>query len=273
MSSLRELQRNWEGLAQSDPLWAICTDPARRNGNWSREEFFATGENELRMVMECLRSLKLDVAFSGAALDFGCGVGRLTRAMAAYFPQCWGVDISPTMVRLAAEFNHDVPQCRFVLNECDDLRQLEDGRFCFVYTSIVLQHIAPRYAAKYLKELPRVLKPGGILVFQLLDEYRASAAARWRQRLGLGRRLRGLTSRGNGKFFMDLHCIPECSVRQLIESAGAQVVNVRLTNSAEPSFDGKLRYLESEPAQGWISKQYCVIKDGASIGSEHSLGA
>lgn len=273
MSSLRELQRNWEGLAQSDPLWAICTDPARRNGNWSRGEFFATGENELRSVMECLRSLELRIDFSGAALDFGCGVGRLTRAMAAYFPECWGVDISPTMVRLAAELNHEIAQCRFLLNERGDLSQFQDGRFNFVYTSIVLQHIAPRHATKYLEELVRVLTPGGILVFQLLDEHRASAVARWRQRLGLRRRLRRFTSNGSGKFSMDLHCIRECAVRQLVKSAGATIVDVRLTNSAEPCFDGNLRYLEAGPAQGWISKQYCVIKDGASMGGEHNLGA
>lgn len=273
MSSLHELQRNWEGLAKSDPLWAICTDPARRERKWAREEFFATGEKEIASLMECLRSLKLNVDFSGAALDFGCGVGRLTRAMAAYFPECWGVDISPTMIRLAAELNHDIAQCRFVLNERCDLRQLQDGRFSFVYTSIVLQHIAPRYATKYLEELVRVLKPGGVLVFQLLDEYRASAVARWRQRLGLRRRLRRFTSNGNGKFFMDLHCIREYAVRQLVKSAGATIVDVRLTNSAEPSFDGNLRYLEFGPAQGWISKQYCVIKDGASVGSEYSFGA
>ena len=272
MSSLRELKRNWEGLAKSDPLWAICTDPARRNGNWSREEFFATGKNEFRTVIECLRSLELKVDFSGAALDFGCGVGRLTRAMAAYFPECWGVDISPTMVRLAAEFNQDVPPCRFVLNEHGDLRPFRDGQFTFVYSSIVLQHIAPRYSQQYLAELVRVLKPGGILVFQLLEEFRAGAVARWRQRLGLRRKLRKLTSRGNGCYFMDLHYLREQTVRRLMQAAGARVMDVRLTNSAEPSFDGNLHYLETEPAQGWISKQYCVIKGEAALRKEERFG-
>lgn len=271
MGSLRDLQRSWEGLAQADPLWAICTDPARRNRKWRKDEFFATGDDEIRTVMECLGSLHLDADRNAPALEFGCGVGRLTRAMAAYFPECWGVDISRTMVRLAAEFNHDVPQCRFVLNERDDLREFHDGQFGFVYSSIVLQHIPPRYSKPYLAELVRVLKPGGILVFQVLDDFRAPLLARWRQRLGLRRRMRDLTAGRNGSHFMDLHCIREADVRRVLQAAGAKVVDVRLTNSADPSFNGKLCYLETGPEQGFISKQYCVIKNAVTLRKEQAV--
>lgn len=260
MSSLRELQRNWEGLAQADPFWAICTDPSRQNGRWSREEFFTTGKDEIGTVMQCISSLQLKPDPGAPALDFGCGVGRLTRAMAAYFPECWGVDISPTMIRLAAELNHGFPRCRFVLNDAGDLRQFHDGQFGFVYSSIVLQHIRPRESKGYLAELVRVLKPGGILVFQLLDEFRAGIVARWRQRLGLRRRMRRFTSRSNANHSMDLHCVREPEVRFVVQSAGARVVDVRLTNSAEPSFNGSLCYLAAEPSQGFVSKQYCASK-------------
>ena len=261
MSSLAELQRNWEGLAQADPLWAICTDPARREGKWSREEFFATGQDEVERVMECARSLKMEIDRNHPALDFGCGVGRLTRALAGYFPECWGVDISPTMIRLAKELNRDFQQCRFALNEHSDLRSFRDGNFGFVYSSIVLQHIAPRFSRKYLAELARVTKPGGILVFQLLDEFRAGKVARWRQKLGVRRRLRRIAGGRNGNFAMDLHCVRESEVRRLMQKAGARVVDVRYTNSAEPSFNGKLQYLQSEPQRGYVSKQYCVVKE------------
>jgi ubiquinone/menaquinone biosynthesis C-methylase UbiE len=272
MSSLRVLQRNWEALAQSDPMWAICTDSARRDRKWHRDEFFATGQHELGNVMECLQSLGLQVNRNGTALDFGCGVGRLTRAMAAYFPESWGVDISPTMIRLATHYNGDFARCRFVLNENEDLRLFGAGQFDFVYTSIVLQHIAPRHSKRYLEELVRVLKPNGILVFQLLDEFRAGTVARWRQKLGLRRNLRRLTSRANAHWLIDLHCVRERTVRHVMKSAGARVVDVRLTNSAEPSFNGNLRYLDRGPEQGWISKQYCVIKEQSESRKGQRLG-
>jgi SAM-dependent methyltransferase len=261
MSSLEQLQRNWEELAQADPMWAICTDPARRHGKWTHADFFATGCDEIGRVMQCVREIPHVIDDRAPALDFGCGVGRLARALAGYFPECWGVDISPTMVRLASEFNEDVPQCRFLLNQSSDLRKLPDNYFGFVYTSIVLQHIAPRYSRKYLADLVRVTRPGGILVFQVLDDFRAPMLERWRQKLGLRRRWNRMTPNGDRAFLMDLHCIAEADVRKVMDSARARIVDVRWTNSTQPSFNGRLEYLAEPPAQGYVSKQYCVIKD------------
>lgn len=60
---------------------------------------------------------------------------------------------------------------------------------------------------------------------------------------------------------MELHCVKESEVRRLMETAGARVLDVRCTNSAEPSFNGRLQYLDSESHEGYVSKQYCVIKE------------
>lgn len=259
MKSLMQLQRTWEGLAQADPLWAICTDPAKQNRQWSREEFFATGRNEVGVVLRCLAELGVSVDGKAPALDFGCGVGRLTRALAEHFAECWGVDISPTMIALAKEFNHDLPQCRFLLNERDKLESLQDNYFGFVYTSIVLQHMAERYIRGYIAELVRVLRPGGVLVFQLPDSLRGSVFTRIRAKVALRARLKALLGRQEPPG-MEMHCIREPAVRKLFEASGARVVDVRLTNSAEPSFGGNLQYLKEEPQSGFVSKQYCVIK-------------
>ncbi|TDA70434.1 MAG: class I SAM-dependent methyltransferase [Clostridia bacterium] len=50
---------------------------------------------------------------------------------------------------------------RYILNERDDLSRLDDLRFDFIYTSITLQHMEPRYSLNYIKEFLRLLKPGG----------------------------------------------------------------------------------------------------------------
>ena len=259
MKSLQELQRTWEGLAQADPLWAICTDPAKQNKQWSREEFFATGKNEVGVVLQCVAGLGVGLDEKAPALDFGCGVGRLTRALAEHFAECWGVDISPTMITLAKEFNRDLPQCRFLLNDRDTLEGLQDNYFGFIYSSIVLQHMAERYIRKYLAELIRVLRPGGLLVFQLPDSLRGSALTRIRARVALRARLKSVFGKPRPQG-MEMHCIREPVVRKLIEASGARVVDVRLTNSSEPWFSGNLQYLKEEPQSGFVSKQYCVVK-------------
>ena len=261
MKSLQELQRNWEGLAQADPLWAICTDPQKQNNQWSKEEFFATGRREIEKVLECVRALDLRLDQKSPALDFGCGVGRLTRAMAAYFPECCGVDISPTMVRLAQEFNQDAPQCRFLVNEKDRLEEFRDGYFGFIYTSIVLQHIAAKYSRRYIADLVRLLRPGGLLVFQVPDRFCGSALMRLRLKLAVRSRMQRLIGHPQESYVMEMHCLKERTIRQLVAEANAQIADVRLTNSADPSFNGDLQYLDHGPLRGYVSKQYCVVKN------------
>lgn len=260
MDDLRELQKNWEGFAQTDPLWAICTDPLKKNKGWTREEFLATGRDEIDRVLECAQSLGLKLDWRSSALDFGCGVGRLTRALASRFAECWGVDISPTMIRLAEEINRDVERCHFLLNEGNALTGFEDNRFGFIYTSIVLQHIPPRYAMGYIRELIRILRPGGVLIFQVPDRFQAGIVASLRHRLALRRRLQRLAGM-RGSYTMEMHCIPEPKVRELVRQSQARVIDVRLTNSSDPAFNGSLRYLDAEPAKGYVSKQYCVVKN------------
>lgn len=260
MKSLLDVQKKWEAFAHSDPLWAICSDPDRKHRRWDRDEFFATGEHEIKQVMQCLAELHLSVPGNGRALDFGCGVGRLTRAMAGYFAECCGVDISPSMIEMAQRLNSDKPNCSFVVNDQPELKQFAEGQFAFIYTSIVLQHIPVRYTKKYLMEFVRVLQPGGLLVFQVQDEFRAPALTRLRHKIAIRSRIKGLLSASGEEDWMDVYFIPEAEVRGVLQAAGVKVLDVRFTNSSDPSFNGQLRYEAKAPERGYISKQYVAIK-------------
>lgn len=259
MNSLRELQRNWEGLAQADPLWAICTDPRKRNRRWTREDFFATGRKEIETIFAYTARIGLCIDTTSPALDFGCGVGRLTRAMSEYFSECCGVDISPTMISTAQELNRDRRHCHFQLNEDTRLKRLPDNYFGFIYTSLVLQHIAEPCSQQYIIEFIRVLKPGGVLIFQVPERLRADPITRARNKLALRARLRSVFG-GQRAYAMEMHCIKESIIRKLIAKNGAHIVDVAITNSCDPSFSGDLQYLTQEPLQGYVSKQYCMIK-------------
>ena len=79
-------------------LWAILSYSDRKFGAWDREEFFRTGEVEIEELMARAEELGRPVG-RASALDFGCGVGRLTRALSAHFESCLGLDISETMVK------------------------------------------------------------------------------------------------------------------------------------------------------------------------------
>ena len=137
--SLSKHKRDWDELGRVDPLWAILTSPEQRCGKWDLREFFACGASEIGHVMQQATRLGFP-RYRHAALDFGCGVGRLTRALAEHFDRCVGVDIADSMISHAREWHRDWPTCHFVLNTAGDLRSFEDKSFDLVYSNIVLQH-------------------------------------------------------------------------------------------------------------------------------------
>jgi SAM-dependent methyltransferase len=164
----------WEDLAQADPLWAILSAPDKSGRRWDLDEFFETGRREISLLLYRLR--QLDVAYErGPALDFGCGVGRLTQAMAESFDSVVGVDAALTMVRLADSLNRFPGRVRYVHNDAPDLRVLASQSLDFINSDIVLQHIEPAIASGYLREFARVLRPNAVMVFQLPSDRRHDA--------------------------------------------------------------------------------------------------
>lgn len=166
--TLRRLQRAWERAARKDPLFAILTLPDKR-GRWDPSEFFAWGRDEIDRALHYIESLGLPLR-RGRALDFGCGIGRLTQGLALHFETVDGVDIAPTMIRLAQTENQFSDRCHYHLNERADLSMFPERAFDLVYSNITLQHMEPRFSAEYLLEFLRVLKKDGILLFQLPAE-------------------------------------------------------------------------------------------------------
>src|SRR3989338_957648 len=100
---LHETGTNWDILGKEDPLFAVLTFKDKRGGKWNKQEFFETGKKEVKGTLEYVRKLNVALTF-GKALDFGCGVGRLTQALAQYFEEVHGVDIAPSMIETAPAY-------------------------------------------------------------------------------------------------------------------------------------------------------------------------
>jgi ubiquinone/menaquinone biosynthesis C-methylase UbiE len=249
---LNETQEQWDALGRDDAMWAVLTDP-RRKGAWTREEFLATGRDEIAETLALLDHLGIRVPRT-AALDFGCGAGRLTLALSEHFERAVGVDIAPSMLT-QARHNAEGRPCEFVLEADGSLGSLPDAAFGLVYTARVLQHMAPEHADRYLGEFLRVLAPDGVLVFQ-----RPSTPAR--TVAGLGMRLaptritnalRRVVTRSAGT--MEMHGASEAHVRRVIEAAGGRVVHSERDTKAGPH---------------WISYTYVVRK--GDVGPARSSG-
>lgn len=222
---LEKLQQNWDQLGREDPMWAILADPTQHGNKWDREAFFATGREHVDEILAELATAGVTPE-PGRALDFGCGVGRLTQALAGTFAEVDGVDIAPSMIEQANGFNPDPERIRFHLNGQPDLALFADASFDFLLSLIVLQHIENRYKAGYLREFVRVLRPGGVAVFTVPSH------AAWTPRGVIYRVVpNGLLNLWRKRRYgyegvMELHGMPRAEVEGIVRAAGGELVRV-----------------------------------------------
>ncbi len=248
----KELQKHWEQLAQFDPFGSILIYPSASSGRWDIDEFYATGRREAESVIAYLDALGIETGHT-EALDFGCGAGRVTQGFAPYFDSVCGVDISPSMIHRAQKHNRYPAACRYYLNERDDLALFETGRFDFIYSALTLQHMQPRYALRYIKEFLRVVKPGGIVMFQMPAAPKTfDPAGRFLVKGFLlsviPKKVLDLVFR-KIKYYnrprMEMYAIPQSRLTRLVKENGATVLDVVADEMA-----GKY----------WMSFRYCVRK-------------
>src|SRR6187431_386200 len=97
-------QPYWDQHAASDPLWTVLAFPDKSGGRWTLGDFMKTGEREIALLYHRFATLGLALP-EKRALDFGCGVGRLTQALARRNQRVVGADISQGMIALAQRLN------------------------------------------------------------------------------------------------------------------------------------------------------------------------
>lgn len=170
---INQLTTDWERLGAEDPFWAVCVDPAKKGGRWNYDEFLASGRDEIAAIMPHVDRFGLAGKSGTQALDFGCGAGRLSTALAAYFDRVVGMDISRSILAEAASRDESGGRCVYLHNEHPDLRACGDRSFDLVYSSLTLQHMSRGLALAYIREFFRVVKADGIVVFSV------PVASRW----------------------------------------------------------------------------------------------
>lgn len=245
IKALERHRRDWDDLAELDPFWSILVHIDRKHGAWDPECFFKTGEEEMSRILFLLNKLELPRE-RGLALDFGCGLGRLSAPLAQHFEHCTGVDISAQMVRLARWYHRYVQGLSFETLDRQDLSPFPEQSVDFVLSILVLQHQPSKKIVKlWLRELVRVLKPNGLLIFQLPN--RLGFRTRWQLRRKAYRLLRGLIRNKRILYYLGLHpmrmiAMSEAEVKRTLEDAGGKICEV-LPDSSAGRHNQSLLYL------------------------------
>lgn len=193
MNIRRRMRRFWDQRAEEDAFYFVDNRLDYRDADL--DSFWAGGEKDLDGL---LTRLGVELNPRDLVVEIGCGVGRLTRPIAARAGQVLAVDVSERMLALARHHNPDLGNVRWLLGDGSSLSGIDDSSADVCISHVVFQHIPdPRITMGYVREMGRVLRPRGRAAFQVSNapavhrSDRGVGAMRRRLRAALGRAPRG----------------------------------------------------------------------------------
>jgi cyclopropane fatty-acyl-phospholipid synthase-like methyltransferase len=161
----RDTDADWRVIAANHPFFGVLANERNLSDRLTpqaMEDFYASGRADIDHVVRTLRGMNEGRFAPGVGLDFGCGVGRLSFAMAEHCDRVIGVDVAEGMLAVGreqaivrghgnVEFRSDLPS----------------APVNWINSLIVFQHIPPVRGDAILADLVRLLAPGGFVSVQV----------------------------------------------------------------------------------------------------------
>jgi SAM-dependent methyltransferase len=166
-------ERFWDERAREDAFHFVDSRLPYRGGE--DERFWSGGE---AAVGHMLGLLGVELARTDVVVDIGCGIGRLTRALAARAGQVLALDVSSEMLARAQELNAHLDNVRWLHSDGTTLAPVADSSVDACFSHVVFNHIPdPEITLGYVREMGRVLRAGGWSAFQVSNDPGAEAHA------------------------------------------------------------------------------------------------
>lgn len=240
--AIAKVKAAWTHLGEVSPHHSVITDDRYRpeNLNGSIEQFWSSGRAEAERVVRMIQAHGVSPQ-GKVCVEYGCGVGRVTWALAKSFGRVVAYDISANHLKLARERVAGQGLQNVTLVQCAD-SFLENLQLCDVfYSQIVFQHNPPPIIAALIRSALKALNPGGIAIFQVPTYCVGYSfdAKRWLE--------------DDSALNMEMHCIPQTKVFEIMLSEGCIPLEVR-----EDGATGDRRFLSNtfvlkKPLSSWTS--------------------
>ncbi len=233
----------WARLGQEAPHWSVLTQDQFRPERIAetRAAFYATGERDRALVRDMLARHGLSPAALPRVVEYGCGVGRATIALAEDFREVIACDISPSHLALGRRAASEAGRSNIGWFQSTVERPMPGGRYDLWYSRLVLQHNPPPIIAWLLAMAFARLAPGGVAMFQVpthRDGYRFDLARYLAREPGAE---------------MEMHVLPQATVFQLAAAARLQVLEVREDT-----------HLVASSRSQWLSNLFVLRRPGGA---------
>lgn len=206
----------WNQFGDEAPHWSVLVqeDFLPENINQNIDRFYQSGVGNVQICLNALRRAGIPAERFERALDFGCGVGRLSLALAGIADHVTAIDVSAGHLKLARERAATTGTINVDWVQLRDIRELDQFTgYDLVLSLIVLQHNPPPIMAYAFRSLLRALKSGGVAIIQIptlmaesfsVDDYLAGPT-----------------------YGMEMHSLPQAVAFKIMDEEGCIPVEVR----------------------------------------------
>ena len=216
----------WKNLGVDKPFWSVLTNPGYLNENieQNKDSFYQSGHLELSNLFAALQRSSTSIPPSFKCLEFGCGVGRVTGALATHFASVIGVDVSHEHLQLAESYIQEQGLANVELAHLTKLQELAQlGNFDFLYSQIVFQHNPPPVTKYILEQLLAQLNPNGLAYFQIPTN-----------KIGYSFAVEQYLN-SDDMPEMEMHYLPQDQLFSIISKANCTILEIREDTAIGPS--------------------------------------
>jgi SAM-dependent methyltransferase len=160
------MRRFWDERAREDAFFFVDDRLTYRHPDL--ESFWRGGEEALDLLLDiCGASLSGE----DEVVEVGCGAGRMTRAIAARARSVRALDVSSEMLDVARRMNPQLENVTWLHGDGTTLAGVDSASADACVSHVVFQHIPdPGVTLGYVREMGRVLRPGGWAAFQVSND-------------------------------------------------------------------------------------------------------
>ena len=182
----------WDARAEEDAFYFV--DNRLEYGRPDAERFWAGGREVLDGM---LARLGVEIGPGDQIVEIGCGIGRITRALAEHGESVRAIDVSPAMLERARALNPALANVSWLLGDGRSLTGIDSASADVCFSFVVFQHLpAEELTLAYVREIGRVLRPGGWAAIQVSNDPAVHRRPSHARRLSAA--IRDLARRGPG---------------------------------------------------------------------------
>ena len=152
----KQMREDWDRRVAHDHRFWMTESHQDDASMWS------SGERDSNILLAAINNTE-----QKTALEIGCGIGRLLKAVAPRFTKVIGFDISGQAIAKAREYLSALPNVDLQVGDGYSLQPVKDKSVDVVYSFAAITSMPLEVAVNYLLEAHRVLKDDGVLRLQM----------------------------------------------------------------------------------------------------------